>query len=440
MHWARGIRSDKRGSVTVAFGLMLVMILLAAGLAIDLSRALNARSHVVAALDAGALAGAKLLLDEGATDSDVAATAQAFFNTYLAGLGATGAQSSNFTTTTDRSTWTVTTSVNIKLNTMFGRLAGVSLFNMTPTAKVRYQADKVEVAFVVDVTGSMNDTPAGDTQSKMTSLKQAASDVIDTLMANSMSENMIRIAVAPFAASVNAGALSYSVSAAPPTTTCTNSWQWGWHCTTSTGSDVDTCVIERVNAEAATDAAPTGTNTIPAVPSLPYGRYSCPQAQVIPLLGKSQADQLKTTINGYTPGGSTAGHIGAAWGWYLLSPNWSSVLPSTSTPAAYSDKTVHKHVVFMTDGLFNTSYLNGPSTASSTQVDESYAQFDSLCTNMKAKGITVWTIGFDLHDGRAIQELKDCGGDNFFDVKTGSDLKAAFQAIVSNLQNLRVSG
>lgn len=430
----------RQGSVTIAFGLMLVVVLLAAGLGIDLARAVNARSHVMAALDAAALAGAKLMLDDGATDADVNSTANAFFSSYLANLAVTGAQTSNFTAVTDRANWTVTASTNVKINTMIGRIAGVPLFSMSPSATVRYQADKVEVAFVVDVTGSMNDTPAGDTQSKMASLKQAANQVIDTLMAKSMNEDMIRIAVAPFSSSVNAGPLSYTVSAAPPTTSCGYTWRWGWQCTTTAGDDVDTCVIERTSSQAATDAAPTGADLLPAVPSLPYGNYRCPKAQVIPLLGKSSVADLKTTISGYMPSGATAGHIGAAWGWYLLSPNWSSVLPSASAPASYGDKTVHKHVVFMTDGLFNTSYLSGPSTASSTQVDESYAQFQALCSNMKAKGITVWTIGFDLHDGRAIQELKDCGGVNAFDVKTGADLNEAFQAIVSNLQNLRVSG
>ena len=40
-------------------------------------------------------------------------------------------------------------------------------------------------------------------------------------------------------------------------------------------------------------------------------------------------------------GGSTAGHLGTAWAWYLLSPNWNSVFSGTTSAAGpYSDLTV----------------------------------------------------------------------------------------------------
>ena len=35
---------------------------------------------------------------------------------------------------------------------------------------------------------------------------------------------------------------------------------------------------------------------------------------------------LKRRIDKLQTGGSTAGHLGTAWAWYLLSPNWNTVL------------------------------------------------------------------------------------------------------------------
>lgn len=99
-------RRDKRGNVTIAFGLLLVMILLAAGLAIDLSREFNARTHIMAGLDAGALAGAKLRLDDDASDADVSQTAKAYFESYLANMKMSGTATSNFQAATDRTNWT----------------------------------------------------------------------------------------------------------------------------------------------------------------------------------------------------------------------------------------------------------------------------------------------------------------------------------------------
>jgi hypothetical protein len=293
---------------------------------------------------------------------------------------------------------------------------------------------KIELAMVLDITGSMNDN------GKMSAMKSAALDVIDNMMAGSVSERSVRIAVAPFSASVNAGALANKVSASPSVTTCGFNWFFGYTCKTAAGADIDTCVIERTNSRAFTDDAPLGADVLPAVPSTPYGNYSCPAATVIPLLGKSQTSTIKNTINGYVAGGSTAGHIGAAWGWYLLSPKWASVLPGGSDPAPYSDKSTSKYVIFLTDGIFNTSYKSGASTAATTQVDESFAQFQSLCSNMKTAGVTVFTVALDLTDPRALTELSNCGGGNSYTAADGPALLAVFRHIVSQLNSLRVSG
>jgi hypothetical protein len=77
-------------------------------------------------------------------------------------------------------------------------------------------------------------------------------------------------------------------------------------------------------------------------------------------------------------GGMTAGHLGIAWAWYLLSPEWDRVWPSDSAPRAYNDPDHMRVAIIMSDGEFNTSYesANGGSEA----------QARELCDNMKAKG------------------------------------------------------
>ena len=57
--------------------------------------------------------------------------------------------------------------------------------------------------------------------------------------------------------------------------------------------------------------------------------------------------------------GSTAGHIGTAWGWYMISPTFSYLWPTASQPAAYGEDHLFKIVILMTDGEFNTFYCNG---------------------------------------------------------------------------------
>jgi hypothetical protein len=286
--------------------------------------------------------------------------------------------------------------------------------NVQRTSKVVYDMKHVELAMVLDITGSMN------TNNKIGDLRTAATDVVDELFTNSINEDSIRIALAPYSAAVNAGTLADAVS---------------------NGPKKDNCVIERNGNHAATDDAPSPPDQLRRVSSLPYGHYSCPPEPVIPLTGKSGMKTLKNSIKSYVAVGNTAGHIGAAWGWYLLSPYWASVLPKASAPGPYGDKKINKTVLIMTDGLFNTSYINGPSTPNDKQVEESYSSFQSICASMKSKGITIYTVGFDLYDTRAIGELKQCASSeaNFFDAKTGADLKAAFKSVVANLNTLRVA-
>ena len=71
----RNFRKDERGAVAVMFGISVMALFGIIGLAIDSSRVYNVHSKMMAALDAAALAAAKLLDDEDATQADFQATA-----------------------------------------------------------------------------------------------------------------------------------------------------------------------------------------------------------------------------------------------------------------------------------------------------------------------------------------------------------------------------
>ena len=422
------------GSVAVIFAVSIMVLMGTTALAVDASRAYTVSMRVTAILDAAALAGAKLLTNELATDAQIQTAAGAYFDLHASKKALPGLSLTGFKATIDRANTKVKAEVDVGLLTTFANVMGVGSFTFHRTSEAAMKIQKMEIAMVLDITGSMNNN------GKLPAMKLAASDMIDNLMLNSPSESAVRIAVAPFSASVNAGGLANKVSASPDVTNCTyDGKKSDYKCKTLVGLDVDTCVIERTNSRAATDDAPVGADILPAVPSTPYGNYSCPSAIVLPLLGKSEAAAIKSTINGYAASGSTAGHIGAAWGWYLLSPKWASVLPGSSAPAAYNDANVTKYVIFLTDGIFNTSYKNGSATMPNTQTDESYAQFQSLCSNMKNAGVTVFTVALDLLDPRALTELQACGGGNSYTAADGPALRSVFQQIVSNLNQLRVA-
>ncbi|HRD75642.1 MAG TPA: VWA domain-containing protein, partial [Hyphomicrobiaceae bacterium] len=84
----------------------------------------------------------------------------------------------------------------------------------------------------------------------------------------------------------------------------------------------------------------------------------------------------------------------------------------------------------MTDGEYNTRL--GSSASSSTVSNKA----KTLCTNMKAQGITVYTIGFEL-DGNAtaINVLQNCAStpDKFYNASSGVELRQAFRDIALRL-------
>lgn len=221
--------------------------------------------------------------------------------------------------------------------------------------------------------------------------------------------------------------------------------------------EITTCATERIGSAAYTDQSPV---TYPVGRQYlishyyGYGSRACPNATITPL--SSDKTALKAAITGYSDGGSTAGHIGLAWGWYMISPDFASLWPSSSRGAAYGAKDLLKVVILMTDGDFNTAYCNGVlaedsgpgSGGMSSKIDcdatngASLSQAQALCTAMKAKGVIIYTVGFQVGSGSTAESLmKSCASSsaNYFLPSSGTALKEAFKAIGSSITSLRLS-
>jgi hypothetical protein len=169
----------------------------------------------------------------------------------------------------------------------------------------------------------------------------------------------------------------------------------------------------------------------------------------------SDRASLKTTVEGFSASGSTAGHIGTAWAWYLLSPEFGYLFADSSKPAAYGTTNLMKFAVIMTDGAYNSPYCNGviakdAGSGSGSASDHtncnapngsSVWQAKQVCAGMKAKGVVVYTVGFDVGDDDTARDvLTSCATDtaHAFFPQTGSDLKNAFREIAQQITNLRV--
>jgi Flp pilus assembly protein TadG len=407
---------DDRGGVSILFGLSCLILFVIMGIAIDSARYQDLASRTQTGLDGASLAGAKLLADDDVSVADVQQRARQYFSSVTSTFGVDTASISPLQVDVDLATGEVESSVQIKVSNFFATLAGLDRLTIINRAsKVVYDKQNIELALVLDVTGSMNN------KNKLGDMKAASADIIDALFDQSVSESHTRIAVAPFSSSVNVGTFRGSVA-------------------DTTGAVADDCVIERADS---TDASPSGANRLKTAPvAPPLGMYSCPDAPIIALQGRSQADAMKTKINAYLASGWTSGHIGAAWGWYLLSPKWGSIFSGASKPRDYDSNKVIKAVVIMTDGDFNAAYLNGDlAPGDPAQADLAYSQFQTLCTGMKDEGIRIFTVGYDLPEGsRPMTELEACATTGDFYAAAAGNLKKVFKDIAESLTALRVSG
>ena len=166
---------------------------------------------------------------------------------------------------------------------------------------------------------------------------------------------------------------------------------------------------------------------------------------------------IATASCGMEIAGSTAGQMGTAWAWYMLSPNWASLWPEASRPVAYNTEGVEKIAILMTDGAYNTGHCNGVvakdsgsgSGGNSTKINcnanngLSNTQAQQLCTSMKTgTGITVYTVGFALGGNEeAINTLRNCASDTtkFYNAADGAALRQAFRDIALQVAKLRLS-
>jgi hypothetical protein len=150
----------------------------------------------------------------------------------------------------------------------------------------------------------------------------------------------------------------------------------------------------------------------------------------IPEIKKLTTDKqsLKDHISTFTPLNGTAGHVGTAWSYYMLSPEWNRFWSEGHQDVAeYNNTNTIKAAVLMTDGQYNSNWVN-PSAS---------AQAIAICSEMKAKGITVYTIGFDMStnvNDPARQTLVQCASPGkWYFPYDGNALKQAFNEIGNSL-------
>jgi len=166
--------------------------------------------------------------------------------------------------------------------------------------------------------------------------------------------------------------------------------------------------------------------------SLYWGGSEKPYMGILPMT--KNIDTVRKYVADFEPSGGTAGHIGAAWGLYALTPAWGDFFDHPAgTPQSF-DETTEKYLVFMSDGKFNSQKDPNMST------NDMYDYFQSVCAKARDKGVRVFTVGL-LLDETTERELDECAGDTgaFYPVDDRLQLVEAFKSIGRETGELRLS-
>ncbi|MCA0407055.1 MAG: pilus assembly protein TadG-related protein [Proteobacteria bacterium] len=464
----RGMRElsrNRSGSIAIIGSLVLFAIFGVVGLSVDFARGSSAKSALQAAADAAALGGARTV----GTPAQREAAATAMFNANLPSghdLKSVVLTPTNIVLDGTSSGYRVAATAQVPAT--FGSIFGMNDISVSVVSEANGGIrTPTEVVLVLDTTASM----AGW---KMTTLKEAATSMIDDLNALSTAANPIRYGVVPFSQYVNVGManrnkLWMNVPAdwtETVTPGCYDEPEGGWiNCVQTPRSG--TCYSDGVPYTCTwTDwsCQPAGPmkKVCPAPYQVQHRWYGCAGSRNYPLNIRDEnygtripgvldvscgaemldlttsATNVKNHIAALITNGDTYIPSGLIWGWRMLTPQ-DPLAGKAITPA----DDVRKFMILMTDGLNTRS----PSYPSNEGWDGAQANTltSEVCANIaadKTNAIRIYSIAFDVTDAATKTILQNCAtasGGQFFDAKNAVDFKAVFKEIGGKISELRLS-
>jgi Flp pilus assembly protein TadG len=400
---------DRRGNVTMMFGLAIIPLFGFVSLAVDYARASSERDKLHVKLDGAALALASL--PGSVTPSEIETKLEAMLNS-----SPQSNQLPNPTFEVEADAMTVTISASGNMATSFAKVLGIN--EVQVAARVRAQRPrtaKADIALVLDNTGSMN------SHGRLSSLKSAIS-APGTGMTSALRTAFIsrptdvRVSVVPFSVGVRLPNVSASLASVITPVTAT-----GW----------SGCVYDRPGAPDLTNVTPvtaTPTTFLPRTkPRSPSN--ACPGTAVSGLT--SDLNAVDASVNAMFANGNTNNPVGLFWGRQSLQPN--GLIPGG---AAASATNLTRYLVLLTDGDNTESHEFAPSAAASIDT-----KMRTMCTEIRNSGVIIYTIGLGTTmSANSITLLGDCAGhpDRAKRAVNSSDLNGIFQAIATDVAKTRL--
>lgn len=430
--------SDNKGNIGILFALAMIPVIGGMGAAIDYSMANAYRTDMQKALDSTALALTRLMPASQATLNE---KGMQYFSASMGQHKLTG-----LTLTITPESGIIKLAAKGYYEPSVAGVLGVNNFEVGARSEAKWGIGKVEVVLALDNTGSMASS------GKLTQLKLAAHNLLDTLQASAKNPGDAKIGIVPFGVQVRVDAATYmnnnllrwdsnvgdcSKSQYLTKTSCqSNGGTW----TSATTANWTGCIADRdkdtnLNYDV-NDTTPVSTTDNTKFPRT-VGCGSL--ATVMPLnynwgtTSSNDPNTLHGKINQMQAVGNTNVTIGLVWAWHLLSPT-----AMFTEGVAYGTPNLQKYIILLTDGENTENRFSNSQSA----ID---ARTTAACNNIKALKdangnpyIKIYTIR--VIDGNA-NLLKSCATNEsmYYDVQNAAQLSSVFSAIGSEIANLHLA-
>jgi len=441
--WDNFIKNEN-GNFAIMFSIALFMLVLAISAVIDISRLHNYRTQAQDMADAAVLAAAV----SGEQDLDA-----------LQLIAQKSVNANNITDSELIATLTILpdNSINVKVS-VTAELLMMDIFGhkSTEVSGIAEAPPKgtapLNLALVLDSTQSMAGT-------KITSLRSAANDLIDSL---EDSEGSVQVSVIPFAIhsrlprsydtepwleinpsvntcwmvhdpdnSVNCGPVTYDENENPI-----------HNCEVEVEKEI--CQLVHYNGCVGSRHAPYhleadfGSTRIQGYTA---GGGAC-STEIQPLT--TNFTDVRDTITAINTENKTYMPSGLIWGWRSLTRE--APMTEANTPD-FDDRT--SAMILMSDGK-NTRSFDSSATNDfmyngvfhwGDDIDDANAVTTTLCGNIKADNISIYTIAYQVSDPTTINLLRNCASSSsqFYPAGSGPQLQNAFNNIGKKLAQVRLS-
>ncbi len=473
---------NEEGSILIMALLLLVLMLVLGGMAVDFMRFESRRALLQSVSDRAVLAAAEL---------DQSLDAKAVVIDYFDKAGFDGAIIGEPIIGTQVGSRSVEVRSELALNTFYLKLVGIDTLEAPAKSAAIEGTGNIEISLVLDISGSMGNWVSSAGKYKYQLLRTAATNFVDQLLKPEY-QDQISMSLVAYSANVSIGDELFAALTTEPIPMIVS------------GSDpVDPAVTAGLNPSRCIDFLPAEFNTTEfdilrtyrQVETFDYyssagngtvREPSCPKESFEGIIPLSQnANVLKAAINQYSPRTYTAIHLGLKWGLSLLDPSirpliagmpsidpaFAGLRPSDYPTASSALDTV-KYMVLMTDGenvagrrlrtqyydtaeeqlrwrTYNQTYwynnVASPKISLNSLTYNGYTasqaddMMQSLCNAAKAQNITIFAIAMGA-TSHGEDEMRDCASSSahYFETE-GAALNDIFANIAEQITDLRLS-